>query len=113
MIGPKAVKIFNTFKWNEDGDTTGDDKKVGKILGKYEKYCSPQCNVTYESHQFNIQNQNEVDAGAQCNVLPLHVYTQINRNKPLKSSNSRLVSYSGHRLDTVGKVTLLVSTKDK
>ena len=24
-----------------------------------------------------------------------------------------LMSYSGHRLDTVGKVTLLVSTKDK
>ena len=53
------------------------------------------------------------DTGAQCNVLPLHVYKQINRNEPLKRSNSRLVSYSGHRLDTVGNVTLLVSTKDK
>ena len=298
VIGPDAVEIFNTFKWNEDGDTAGDDKKVDKILGKYEKYCNPQCNVTYERHQFNIRNQNEgesidayvtdlrikskscefgdladsllrdrlvcgvkkdtvqsrllretdltlqkaidicraaetssqqlkamqsmsaegnvdivkkkvfknkpsksaenqavtlqicgkcgykheprkcpafgkvckncnkrnhfakeckskkmhelhdndsdsdiflnsietkdqlndwkvnvkiqnknisvkLDTGAQCNVLPLHVYKQINRNKPLKRSNSRLVSYSGHRLDTVGKVTLLVSTKDK
>ena len=63
-----------------------------------------------------IQNKNisvKLDTGAQCNVLPLHVYKQINRNKPLKRLNSRLVSYSGHRLDTVGKVTLLVSTKDK
>ena len=45
VIGPDAVEIFNTFKWNEDGDTAGDDKKVDKILGKYEKYCSPQCYV--------------------------------------------------------------------
>ena len=60
----------------------------------------------------NVKIQ-KLDTGAQCNVLPLHVYKQINRNEPLKRSNSRLVSYSGHRLDTVGKVTLLVSTKDK
>lgn len=55
----------------------------------------------------------QLETDAQCNVLPLHVYKQITRNKPLKRSNSRLVSYSGHMLDTVGKVTILVSTKDK
>ena len=59
VIGPDAVEIFNSFKWNEDRDTAGDGKKVEKILGKYEMYCSPQCNVTYERHQFNIRNQNE------------------------------------------------------
>ena len=61
-----------------------------------------------------IQNKNisvKHDTGAQCNVLPLQVYRQINRNKPLKRSNSRLVSYSGHRLDTAGKVTLLYQLK--
>ena len=62
VIGPDAVEIFNTFKWNEDGDTAGDVKKVDKILGKYEKYCNPQCNVTYERHPFNIRNQNEGDS---------------------------------------------------
>ena len=54
----------------------------------------------------------KLDTGAQCNVLSYHVYKQIS-HKPLKASKSRLVSYSGHRLNTVGKVTLLVSTKDK
>ena len=54
----------------------------------------------------------KLDTGAQCNVLPYHVYKQIS-HKPLKASKSRLVSYSGHRLNTVGKVTLLVSTKNK
>ena len=54
----------------------------------------------------------KLDTGAQCNVLPYHVYKQIS-HKPLKASKSRLVSYSGHRLNTVGKVTLLVPTKNK
>ena len=54
----------------------------------------------------------KLDTGALCNVLPHHVYKQIS-HKPLKASKSRLVSYSGHRLNTVGKVTLLVSTKNK
>ena len=54
----------------------------------------------------------KLDTGAQCNVLPLQVYEQIS-SKPRKRSKSRLVSYSGHKLDTVGKATLLVSTKDK
>lgn len=303
VIGPDAIEIFNTFRWDQEGDTEGDDKKLDKILSKFEKYCSPKSNLTYERHQFNIRNQNEgesidsyvtdlkilsktcefgdltdslikdrivggvlkdsvrsrllretdltlqkaidicrasetatqqmkamqsssagatsgnvdfvrrktekskpmkntdskstasqnkqkcgkcgykheprkcpafgkichnckkknhfsklckskkmhelhendsdsdiflnsvetdqhvndwkvnvkicdktvnmkLDTGAQCNVLPLHIYNQIS-GKPLKESKSRLVSYSGHRLNTVGKVTLLVSTKDK
>ena len=35
----------------------------------------------------------KLDTGAQCNVLPYHVYKQIS-HKPLKASKSRLVSYS-------------------
>ena len=303
VIGPDAIEIFNTFRWNQEGDTRGDDKKLDKVLSKFEKYCSPKSNLTYERHQFNTRNQNDgesidsyvtelrilskscefgdltdslikdrlvsgvikdsvrsrllreteltlqkaidicraaetstqqmkviqstssgatgsnvdivkkkivksklvkntdnkpagstikqkcgkcgykheprkcpafgklchnckkknhfstvcknkkmhelqendydsdifldsvetdqnvkdwkvnmkicgktvnmkLDTGAQCNVLPYHVYKQIS-HKPLKASKSRLVSYSGHRLNTVGKVTLLVSTKNK
>ena len=59
VIGPDADEIFNTFKWNEDGDNTGDNKKVDKILEKYKNYCSPQCNVTYERHHFKIRNLSE------------------------------------------------------
>ena len=303
VIGPDAIEIFNTFRWDEEGDNEGDDKKMSKVLSKFEKYCTPKCNVTYERHQFNTRNQKEgesidsyvtelrilskscefgdlsdslikdrivcgvimdtvrsrllretdltlqkavdicraaeassqqlkvlqtasagasgsnidfvrkksdknklmkntenrpaasqqkqkcgkcgykheprkcpafgkicmnckkknhfmrqcrskkmhelqendsdtdifldsvetdqnagdwkvnvkickktvsmkLDTGAQCNVLPLHIYNQIS-DRPLKPSKSRLVSYSGHRLNTVGKVTLLVSTKNK
>lgn len=303
VIGPDAIEIFNTFRWDEEGDNEGDDKKMSKVLSKFEKYCTPKCNVTYERHQFNTRNQKEgesidsyvtelrilskscefgdlsdslikdrivcgvimdtvrsrllretdltlqkavdicraaeassqqlkvlqtasagasgsnidfvrkksdknkpmkntenrpaasqqkqkcgkcgykheprkcpafgkicmnckkknhfmrqcrskkmhelqendsdtdifldsvetdqnagdwkvnvkickksvsmkLDTGAQCNVLPLHIYNQIS-DRPLKPSKSRLVSYSGHRLNTVGKVTLLVSTKNR
>ena len=59
VIGPDAVEIFDTFKWNEEGDNPGDDKKMEKVFGKYEKYCSPKSNLTYDRHQFNIRNQNE------------------------------------------------------
>lgn len=59
VIGPDAIEIFNTFRWDQEGDTEGDDKKLDKILSKFEKYCSPKSNLTYERHQFNIRNQNE------------------------------------------------------
>ena len=58
-IGPDAIEIFNTFRWNQEGDTPGDVKKLDNVLSKFEKYCSPKSNLTYERHQFNTLNQNE------------------------------------------------------
>ena len=37
VIGPDAIEIFNTFRWNQEGDTPGDDKKLDKVLSKFEK----------------------------------------------------------------------------
>ena len=59
VIGPDAIDFFNTFRWNQEGDTPGDDKKLDKVLSKFEKYCSPKSTLTYERHQFNTRNQNE------------------------------------------------------
>ena len=36
VIGPDAIEIFNTFRWNQEGDTPGDDKKLDKVLSKFE-----------------------------------------------------------------------------
>ena len=52
------------------------------------------CKVNVKILKKNVNVK--LDTGAQCNVLPLHVYKQIS-NKPLQRSKSRLVSYSGHR----------------
>ena len=35
----------------------GDDKKVPTILAKFEAYCNPRKNVTWERHLFNTRNQ--------------------------------------------------------
>ena len=40
VIGPDALEIFNMFSLDQEGDTPGDDKKLDKVLSKFEKYCS-------------------------------------------------------------------------
>ncbi|KAK3093011.1 hypothetical protein FSP39_010012 [Pinctada imbricata] len=57
VIGPDAIEIFNTFSWTEEGDSAGDNKKVDKVLAKFEKYCNPRKNVAYERHVFNTRTQ--------------------------------------------------------
>ena len=54
----------------------------------------------------------KLDTGAQCNVMPLSLYQQITQEK-LQKSNTKLMSYSGHRMQTIGKKTLLVESKGK
>ena len=53
----------------------------------------------------------KLDTGAQVNVLPYKLYNRLSRS-PLKKSRVKLVFYSGHKLNTLGKATLLVGTKD-
>ena len=54
----------------------------------------------------------KLDSGAQCNVLLLHVYKSLSQAK-LEKSMARLTSYTGHRMNTVGKTTLLLSHRNK
>ena len=35
VLGPDAIKNFNTLRWNQEGDTPGDDKKLDKVLSKF------------------------------------------------------------------------------
>ena len=53
VIGPAALEIYNTFTWADEGDK----QKVEVILAKYEAYCIPRTNVTWERHMFNTHNQ--------------------------------------------------------
>ena len=54
----------------------------------------------------------KLDTGAQVNVLPVKVHSRPS-NSPLTKSRVKLVSYSGHKLDTIAKATLLVGAKEK
>ena len=53
VAGEEALEIYNTFTWDEEGD----DKKVAAVMAKFEAYCNPRKNVTWERHIFNTRNQ--------------------------------------------------------
>ena len=54
----------------------------------------------------------KLDTGSQVNVLPIKIYNKLS-SSPLRKSRCRLISYSGHKLNTIGKATLLVGTREK
>ena len=53
VAGPEALEVYNTFTWEDEGDK----KKVNKILEKFEAYCIPRKNITWQRHLFNTHNQ--------------------------------------------------------
>ena len=53
MARPEALKVYSIFSW-----PTADDKdKENKIMEKFDQYCNPRKNVTWERHKFNTHNQ--------------------------------------------------------
>ena len=53
LAGPDALEVFNTFSF----ETPGDEKKVDKVLEKFDAHCEPRKNITWERHVFNTRNQ--------------------------------------------------------
>ena len=53
IIGPEALEIHDTF---EIPDTDRDD--INKLIEKFESYCQPKVNVTYERYVFRNIMQN-------------------------------------------------------
>ena len=55
----------------------------------------------------------KVDTGAQTNVLPLSIYSQLTRPPPLGKTNQRLQSYTGQSLNVKGKINLKCAYKEQ
>ena len=55
VASQEALEIYNTFTW----DKAGDDKNVPAIMAKFEAYCNPRKNVTWERHIFNTRTRNQ------------------------------------------------------
>ena len=55
VAGSEALEVYNTFQWDEDED----NMKVEKIMEKFERYCNPRKNLTFERHSFFSRNQLE------------------------------------------------------
>ena len=47
------MKAFDAFEWGE----TEDDSIIEDILAKFDEYCEPRTQVTYERYRFNNRNQ--------------------------------------------------------
>ena len=52
IIGDASLDIYNTFEFAQ-----GDEMKLEKVMQKFEKYCMPKRNVTYERHKFFARSQ--------------------------------------------------------
>ena len=53
IAGPQAIEVYNTFVY-EDGE---DQSKFNTVLAKFEAYCSPKKNETYERYVFRSRLQ--------------------------------------------------------
>lgn len=53
VVGPGALDVYHTFEWEEEDDA----KKLDKIKEKFDAYCNPQKNETYERHVFKSRIQ--------------------------------------------------------
>ena len=51
VIGKESVRIYNTFDWSDEDEKT----KISKVLEKFENYCTPKRNLTYERYKFNTR----------------------------------------------------------
>lgn len=52
-IGEEALKVYNTFTWN----VQSDQRNLNKVLEKFDEFCNPKKNTTYERYVFNCRKQ--------------------------------------------------------
>ncbi|KAL6487668.1 hypothetical protein MHYP_G00042940 [Metynnis hypsauchen] len=49
VAGEEAVEVYNTFTF---GNEEEDKRNLTKIMEKFEEYCNPKKNITYERYKF-------------------------------------------------------------
>ncbi len=55
VAGPEATEVYNTFTYDDDDD----EGKYDVVLSKFEEYCVPRKNETYERYVFRIRMQRD------------------------------------------------------
>lgn len=53
VIGDDALEVYDSFTFEE-----GEQNKITPLIAKFEAYCSPKKNLTYERYIFNTCIQN-------------------------------------------------------
>ena len=64
--------------------------------------------ATSQVHKVNV----EVDTGADCNVIPVHLFSKIFGSKRPESSDARIQAYGGMPVTIVGKCTVIIHKSD-
>ena len=64
--------------------------------------------ATSQVHKVNV----EVDTGADCNVMPVYLFSKIFGNKQPESSDARIQAYGGMPVTIVGKCTVIIHKSD-
>jgi hypothetical protein len=82
VAGTEAIEVYNTFEYNGEND---DSTKYSCILEKFEAYCSPKKNETYERYCFNTRIQQEGEA-FDCFLKDLYLKAQTCNYGLLKDS---------------------------
>ena len=54
IIGPDALQVYNAFVWHQ-----GEERTISSVLNKFEAYCKPKRNVSYERFIFMTMKQNK------------------------------------------------------
>ena len=52
VAGEDAVEIYNTFTFS-----SGETDKIEPLISKFQAYCIPKKNISFERHVFNTRNQ--------------------------------------------------------
>ena len=76
IIGEPALEVYNTLKWDEEGDREGDNMLLSKVMNKLERYCTSKRNLTLERYRFNnCSQQRGENIGAYLTKLRKHSAT--------------------------------------
>ena len=106
--GKRNPNKIDTIK---EVDTSDSEEEffIGTI-GQGDKTPAEDWNVDMAISEKNVKLK--LDTGAQCNVMPLDLYKRLTSEKPRKAK-TKLVSYSGHNIRTIGNNTLAVTYKQQ
>jgi len=61
VAGPDAIDVYNTFHFRPaaEGVEDEDPNKFTAVIGKFDAYCTPYKNETYDRYLFNTHFQDD------------------------------------------------------
>ena len=57
---PAAKEVYSTFSWSDEAPEK--DATLAQVMAKFDEYCNPRSNVTFERFQFNSRTPNSAES---------------------------------------------------